>query len=86
MIDYGLHNDVEAMRRGTGGFELAGSMPTDGGEILGRDCPSGKWHFWVSAVGEEGLARQRVCDTCGLRSVVLGEHRFCPVRRKVERS
>lgn len=30
-------------------------------------------------IDEERLVRQRVCEECGLRYAVFGEHRFCPV-------
>ncbi len=30
-------------------------------------------------IDEERLVRERVCDQCGLRYAVFGEHRFCPV-------
>ena len=174
MISYGLPDGAEVLRRASGGFELAVSMPTGEDEFFGHGCPSCQQHFRIAAdgyhnlpdghdlwgvyyrhrdevsvfitaqqlerargaasdyevqlardnlhkalgdafgrpsrqtrnsfirivfstdpkplypglihgIGEERLARDRVCDTCGLRYAGIGEHRFCPVWRKVER-
>ena len=35
----------------------------------------------LPSISEERLHRDRVCDTCGLRYAVSGEHRFCPISR-----
>lgn len=33
----------------------------------------------LPGINEENLVRARVCEDCGLKYAVFGEHRFCPV-------